>query len=87
VVAEVEETLSVSKQALQHSDMERCNLKNLKSVEVKEQYPFTISNMFAPLGNFIMWISVGLIKILEYKNYNQKVYGLLQVKGPQPVVS
>jgi len=51
VVAEVEETLSVSKQALQHSDMERCNLKNLKSVEVKEQYQVRISNRSAALEN------------------------------------
>jgi hypothetical protein len=49
VVAKVRESLAISKQAAQKTDMERFNLKKLNMGNVKEQYQFTIKNKFAAL--------------------------------------
>ncbi|PNF34910.1 hypothetical protein B7P43_G01414 [Cryptotermes secundus] len=51
VVAEVGETLTVSKQTVHRVHMERFNLKKLNKVEGKEQYRVEISNWFTTLEN------------------------------------
>jgi DNA repair ATPase RecN len=50
-VTEVRERLSVGKQIVQKSNMERFNLKKLNDVEVKEEYWIEISNRYAVLDN------------------------------------
>jgi hypothetical protein len=52
VVANIRETLSVRKQAMQKFDMDRFNLKKLSDVEVNKPYQVKISNRFAALKNF-----------------------------------
>jgi hypothetical protein len=48
VVANIRETLAVSKRPANKMDTERFNLKNLNEVEVKEQYQVKIKkNMFS----------------------------------------
>jgi hypothetical protein len=51
VVAEVRESLAVSKQAMHRFRMERFNLKKLNEVEANEQYRVEMSNRFAALEN------------------------------------
>jgi hypothetical protein len=51
VVANVRESLAVSKQAAQKSDGERFNLSKLNEVEVMTQYLIEITNKFAALQN------------------------------------
>jgi hypothetical protein len=51
VVGKVRERVTVSKQAAQKIEMEKFNLKELKEVDVKEQYHFTIRNKSAALKN------------------------------------
>jgi hypothetical protein len=53
VVAKVRKRLSVSKQQHRKFDVERCNLKKLCEVQVREQYHSKILNKFAALENFI----------------------------------
>jgi hypothetical protein len=48
-VAKLRETISISKQARQNSDLERFDLKKLDNIEVKEKYQVEISNRFADL--------------------------------------
>jgi hypothetical protein len=59
VIGEVREILLVSEQAAQEFDMGIYNLKNLKDLEVNEQYQFKISGRLSALENFddIMHIS------------------------------
>jgi hypothetical protein len=52
LVAEVRETLPVSKQAVQKVEMERFNLNRLNDPEVKEQYQVKISKSFVALEIF-----------------------------------
>jgi len=49
VVAKVREILAVSKQAAQKFDVERCHLKGLSELEIREQYKINISNRFTAL--------------------------------------
>jgi len=65
-VAKLRERISVSKRARQKFDLERCDLKKLDDVEVKEKYQVEISNRFATLEsldeNFDInntWESIG----------------------------
>jgi hypothetical protein len=51
VVAEVRESLAVSKQAAQKFDEERFNLRKLSELEIRKQYQFEITNRFAALEN------------------------------------
>jgi hypothetical protein len=51
VVAEVRQSLPISKQAMRKFDMERFSLKNLYEVEDKEQHQSKISKRFAALEN------------------------------------
>jgi hypothetical protein len=48
-VAKLRHRISVSKRARQKFDLERCDLKKLDDVEVKEKYQVEISNRFAAL--------------------------------------
>jgi hypothetical protein len=48
-VAKLRERISVSKRAKQKFDLERCDLKKLDDIEVKEEYQAEISNRFAAL--------------------------------------
>jgi hypothetical protein len=52
VVAKVRERLAVSQRAAKKIDMEKCNVKQIKEGDVKEQYQVTIiRNSFAALEN------------------------------------
>jgi hypothetical protein len=51
VVAEVRRRLSVSERAAQKFDMERFNLRNVNTVEAKENYQVKISNRLSALEN------------------------------------
>jgi hypothetical protein len=48
-VAKLREIISVSKRARQKSDVERCDLKMLDNVEVKEKYQVGSSKSFTTL--------------------------------------
>jgi hypothetical protein len=48
-VAKLRERISVSKRAMQNSDLERFDLKKLDDAEVKEKYQVEISNSFVAL--------------------------------------
>jgi len=50
-VAQVRESLEVSKQAVQNFDAERFNFRNQNGMEFREQYQTEISNRFASLEN------------------------------------
>jgi hypothetical protein len=58
VVAKVRERLAVSKQTIHRVHIERCNLKKLKEVEVKEQYHVEISNRFTALENLVTEVDI-----------------------------
>jgi hypothetical protein len=64
---------------VQKFDIERFNLRKQNDVEVKEHYQVTISNRFAVLENLMMVlvVSVGLGKVLEYKNFRYREFRLL----------
>jgi hypothetical protein len=47
------ERLSVCKRARQKFDLQRCDLKKLNDVEVKEKYQLEMSNRFAALENLV----------------------------------
>jgi CRISPR/Cas system-associated protein Cas5 (RAMP superfamily) len=49
VVAKVKELLSVSKKAVQTFDVERCNPRKLRELEVRKQYQVKISNRITVL--------------------------------------
>jgi hypothetical protein len=51
VFAKFSQRLSVSKLAAQKFDVERCNLKKLNEVEVKEKCQVRTSNKFAAMEN------------------------------------
>ena len=51
MVAKVRERMAVSKQAAQKFDVERFNLRQLREIEVREQYQIKISNRCAALEN------------------------------------
>jgi hypothetical protein len=48
-VAKLRERISVSKQASQKFDLERCDLRKLDDIQVKEKYQVEISNRYAAL--------------------------------------
>jgi hypothetical protein len=49
VVSKVRERLTVSKQATQKFDAEKCNLMKLNELEVRKQYQIKISDRFLQL--------------------------------------
>jgi hypothetical protein len=49
VVAEVRERLAVSKREAQKIDVEKCNRRKLRELEIGKQYQINISNRFAAL--------------------------------------
>jgi hypothetical protein len=52
--------------------MEIFNLKKLNDFEIKEQYPFKISNWFTALENLDDNVDISRTwKILDYKNVSQ----------------
>jgi hypothetical protein len=51
-VAEVRDRLSVSKREKKRFDMERCNIKKLNDVKIKQDCQIKISNSFETLENF-----------------------------------
>ena len=51
VVAKLKKRIVVRKQAAQKFDGERCNLRKLNELEVKEMYQIEITNRFAGLEN------------------------------------
>jgi hypothetical protein len=62
--------------------MNRFNLNKLNDVEVKEQYQvkFQTDLQFWRIW-MIMWISVGLGRILKYQNFSQREPKLLHAKA------
>jgi len=51
VVAKVRERLAVNKQVAETFDVQKCNFRKLRELEVKEQYQIKISIRFAVLEN------------------------------------
>jgi hypothetical protein len=47
VVAEVIQTLSVSKRAEENCDIQRFNINKLNYIEIKQEYQFKISNVIS----------------------------------------
>jgi hypothetical protein len=66
VVVKLTERLSVGKSAAQKFNMRRFDLRKLNDEEVKEEYQVKISTGLQLCRTWlILWISIGLGKILE----------------------
>jgi hypothetical protein len=52
-VAKLRERISVSKRARQNFDLEKCELRKLDDVKVKEKYQIEISNRSAALESLV----------------------------------
>jgi hypothetical protein len=50
-VVKLRERISVSKRAKKNFDLERCELRKLDDIEVKEKYQVEISNRFSAFEN------------------------------------